>query len=199
MDAGESQLAQVEQIAYRAAGVQLRREIAELQDRAYGPSDIEPDSDPVPLHDPSLEAESFLLRVDGRLVSYAGVVTTTIEACSERFRASGLSSVATDPEFGRRGYASLVVAAAMRHIAASGVDLGVFTCAPRLAPLYTAAGDWQVEPNVVLIGSRDPDALTSTRLGVVVLMRLFSTHALTHEHLLRGATIDLGLPVGQFW
>jgi hypothetical protein len=199
MCAGEHQFELIQQIAYRDAEPSIRREIAGLQDRAYGPSGVQPEGDPAPLHDPALEPESFLLYGGRRLVSYAAVVTTTIEAGGEYFRASGLSCVATDPEFTRRGYASRIVAAATLSIAASDVDLGVFTCAPHLAPLYTAAGEWQLEPDVVLVGSRDPDALTSTRLGVVVLMRLFSTRALARSGVLRSGTIDLGLPIGQFW
>lgn len=192
-------MAEIRQIAYREAGTSLRREIALLQDRAYGPSGGEPVGSASPLHDPALDAQSFLLRVDGRLASYAGVVTTTIDVDGEQFRASGLSCVATDPDFARQGLASKIVAVATRHMAVSGVDLGVFTCAPDLRQLYTAAGDWQVEQGVTLIGSRHPDALTSTALGVLVLMRLFSARADENARSLRTATIDLGLPVGQFW
>jgi GNAT superfamily N-acetyltransferase len=183
---------------YADLDISVRREIAILQDRAYGPPDPPPDQ-LAPLHDRALQAQSFLLRCDGRLVSYAGVVTTTIHASEMDFTASGLSCVATDPDFARRGFASQVVAAASRHIASSGVDFGVFTCAPELVRLYTEAGDWLVEPDVTLIGSRDPDALTSTALGVVVLMRLISRHALANAESLRRGIIDLGLPAGQFW
>ncbi len=188
----------VERIPYADLDDVARHEIAILQTRAYGPPD--PLSDPLaPLHDPALRAVSFLLRRDGRLVSYAGVVTATVHAGEVPFVASGLSCVATDPAYARRGYASAVVAAASRYIAGSGVDLGIFTCAPELVRLYASAGDWTVEPNVVLIGNRDPDALTSTALGVVVLMRLFSARAHSHADMIHNATIDLGLPVGQFW
>ena len=188
----------VESMPYADLDVSVRREIAILQDRAYRPPDPLPDQ-LAPLHDPALQAQSFLLRSDGQLVSYAGVVTTTIHTNGMAFTASGLSCVATDPDFARRGFASEVVAATSRYIGRSGVDLGVFTCAPELVRLYAEAGDWHVEPDVTLIGSRDPNALTSTALGVVVLMRLFSQRALANADSLRRATIDLGLPVGQFW
>jgi hypothetical protein len=115
------------------------------------------------------------------------------------FVASGLSCVATEPSFARRGYAGRVVAPDTQWINQSGVDLGVFTCAPELAPLYTRSGGWEVEPNVTLIGSRDPDALTSTALGVIVLMRLISPRALANAGMLQHGTIDLDLPVGAFW
>lgn len=188
----------VERARYGDMDVDVRREIAFLQERAYRPS--EPPIDPrTPLHTPALDAHSFLLRCDGLLVSYAAVVTTTISADGMRYLASGLSSVATDPDFTRRGYASRVVDSASRYIAASGVDMGVFTCAPNLTQLYTVAGDWLVAPDVRLVGSDQPDALSSTALGVVVLMRLFSARARMNSDVLHRATIDLGLPVGHFW
>jgi GNAT superfamily N-acetyltransferase len=188
----------VESVLYADLAVSVRREIAILQDRAYRPHDRSP-SQLVPLHDPALQAQSFLLRCDGRLVSYAGVVTTTIHANGMDFTASGLSCVATDPDFAGRGFASQVVAAASRYITRSGVDLGVFTCAPELARLYTEAGGWEVVPDAVVIGSCDLQALTSTALGVAVLMQLLSHHALAHSDASRVARIDLGLPAGQFW
>jgi hypothetical protein len=140
-----------------------------------------------------------MLWVDGHLASYAGVVTTTVEMDGLTFAASGLSCVATDPGMLRRGYASRVVAAATRWIGESNVDLGLFTCAPQLSVMYGGAGSWQVEPGAVLIGSRDAGALTSTQLGVVVLMWLRSPRAIAHAEQLRHGTIDLGLSVGQFW
>ncbi|HYI14378.1 MAG TPA: GNAT family N-acetyltransferase [Thermomicrobiales bacterium] len=184
---------------YDDLDMSLRRRVSHLQDRAYGPSDGQTDTDNTNLHDPALNGRSFMLFDDGRLASYAGVLTTTIHVDGERFTASGLSCVATDPDHLRQGFASRVIAAATRYIESSGVDVGIFTSAPALAHLYGAAGDWQVAPDVVLIGSRDPNALTSTSLGVVVLMRLFSQHALANFNSLRRGTINLGLPVGQFW
>ena len=107
----------------------MRREIVLLQERAYGPTD--PPMDPLtPLHAPALRPHSFLLHCHDQLVSYAAVVTTTVCADGMSYVASGLSCVATDPDFARRGYASRVVAAASQYIAESQVDLGIFTCAP---------------------------------------------------------------------
>jgi len=190
----------VQSAAYNSAGSILRREIAELQARAYGPSRAPlEDGDIPPLHDPRLGARSFFIRLDGRIVSYAAVVTTTIQHGGRAFTASGLSCVATDPDYQRRGLATLIVAAATSHLAHSGIDIGIFTCAPALVPLYQQAGGWQPAPAVVLIGSADPGALTSESLGVVVLLRLCSAQARAASATLRDATIDLGLPVGQFW
>jgi GNAT superfamily N-acetyltransferase len=190
---------EIRSAAYGSLDMSHWRQIAALQDRAYGSVAAGSVSDGAPLHDPALNARSFMLFADGRLVSYAGVVTTTIEASGEPYIASGLSSVAADPDVQRRGFASQVIAAASRHIANSGVDIGVFTCAPHLTGLYAAAGDWQIAPDAVVIGSRDLGALTSTTLGVTVMMRLFSERAIASADAIRRSTIDLGLPLGQFW
>src|SRR5918994_615122 len=100
------------------------------------------------------------------MVSYAAVVSKSIQLEGTTLIASGLSCVATDPDFQRRGLATRVVAAATRGIELSDADFGMFTCAPHLAPLYARAGGWTVAPDAVLLGSRDAEALTSTSLGV---------------------------------
>ncbi len=189
----------VETIAYNLAPDVLRCEIANLQDRAYGPSPPAPGGSLPPLHDRSLNAQSFFIRADGRIVSYAGVVTKRIAHGGQRFVVAGLSCVATDPSYRRQGLAARVTAAATSFISRSGVDFGVFTCAPELVPLYAGVGSWMVAPDVLLIGSTAAGALTSASLGVVVLMRLFSVTAHAAASTLLSGTIDLDLPPGQFW
>jgi len=176
-----------------------RRDIAILQERAYGPSGPEQDDDSPALHDQSLNAQSFIIRDGERVVSYAGVVKKTIVHAGQVFSVSGLSCVATDPDFQRCGLGTRIVAAATRYMEETDIDFGIFTCAPELAPLYVEAGLWSVVPTVVLIGSRDAGALTSTSLGVVVLMRLFSERAIAASSTLLNGTIDLDLPPGEFW
>ncbi|RIK38313.1 MAG: GNAT family N-acetyltransferase, partial [Chloroflexi bacterium] len=173
-------------------------EIDLLLARAYGPSDPAPADSPQPLHDPELNARSFLLRVAGRLVSYAGVVHFPLVHAGCTFSAAGLSSVATDPAEQRRGYAQRVVRAASAYIADSGVDLGIFTCAPHLVAFYQEAGGWQPAPAVSLIGNSAPGALASNTLGVVVLLRLFSPRARAAADALSHGVIDLNFPPGRF-
>jgi GNAT superfamily N-acetyltransferase len=187
----------VQSIRYDVAPASLRRAIADLQARAYGPVEPTPEERLQPLHDPSLNARSFFIVTGDRVISYAGVVTKPIRHGKMSLTIAGLACVATDPDYRRRGYGRRTVAAATRFIEGSGVDLGIFTCAPGLARFYAAAGAWPIAPDVVLIGSRDAGALTSTSLGVLVLMRLFSPRAVAAATLRRG-TIDLGLPVGRF-
>ena len=190
---------EVQVVDYNTALPSLRREIATLQDLAYGTSESASSGRLSPLHVPALNARSCFIRSDGWLVSYASVVTKAIVLAGQTFTISGLSCVATDPYYRHRGLARRVVAAATAHIERSGVDFGVFTCDPELARLYASAGSWSIAPNVVLVGSRDPSAITSSALGVVVLMRLFSTKAHAVAGTLLRGTIDLDLPVGHFW
>src|SRR5262245_44149801 len=61
---------EIHAIPYNRAGAALRREIALLQHRVGPPGDPPP-GDPVPPeHDPRLDALSFYLVADGRVVSY---------------------------------------------------------------------------------------------------------------------------------
>jgi GNAT superfamily N-acetyltransferase len=196
-----STLAQPDEIhamPYNRAGVALRRAIALLQHRA-APAVVPPPGDPVPPeHDPSLDALSFYLLADSRVVSYAAVVHKQIEHGDETFWIAGLSCVATDPDYQGRGFGSRTVGAATRYIEQSMIDLGIFTSDPPLARFYMRAGAWPVAPDVVLIGSHDDGALTSTALQKVVLMRLFSAKAQAAAGQLCRGVINLDLPPGQF-
>jgi GNAT superfamily N-acetyltransferase len=190
---------EIHAIAYNHTSEPLRRAIALLQHHA-APEIVPPPDDPVaPEHDPMLEALSFYLAMDGRVVSYAAVVHRQIVHAGTPLRLAGLSCVATDRAYQRRGLGARTVAAATRCIEDSDTDIGIFTCDPPLAYFYERAGGWPIAPDVVLIGSSHPDALNSARLGKAVLMRLLSTRARTMAAALQTATIDLGLPLGQFW
>lgn len=188
----------VQSINYNQAPDDLRREIAVLLHRVWPEEGGLPEDTIPAAHDEALNARSFYAYADGELVSYTGVVTKVIEHEGERFSLSGLSCVATDPDYRGLGYGLKTVAAATRWIEQSRMDLGIFTCNPALADFYHRAGSWPAVPDVNLIGSRDEGALTSDSLHVVVLMRLFSAKAIAHKKMLRHTTINLDLPVGQF-
>lgn len=188
----------VQTLPYNEASAPLRRAIANLVEKAYGSSDSTPDECARSLHDAALHAQSFFICVDDRVVSYAGVVSKTIRHADQTFVMAGLASVATDPAYQRQGLGGHTVAAATRHLEQSGVDIGVFTCAPSLASFYARAGSWPIATDVVVIGSRDPGALSSAALDVVVLMRLLSDKARAASAALLHGTIDLDLPLGEF-
>lgn len=185
-------------LPYNRAGAALRREIAWLQHRADPAVSPAPREPIPPEHDPALDALSFYIIADRRVVSYAAVVYITIRHDGEALLAAGLSCVATDPACRRRGLGWRVVAAATRSILDSTVDLGLFTCDPPLIPFYARAGGWQAAPDVVLLGNRHPGALTSIGLGKAVMMRLVSDRAQCMTTSLEHAVIDLNLPPGQF-
>jgi aminoglycoside 2'-N-acetyltransferase I len=58
----------------------------------------------------------FVAEVGGVIVSHASVVEREIHAGEHRLRTGYVEAVATDPERGRRGFGSAVVADATRHI-----------------------------------------------------------------------------------
>lgn len=181
-------------ILYHEASQGLRRAFGSLQERV-APTGMEPDLE---LHDPALGARSFYILAGEQVISYAAVVQKEISHGTGRFQLAGLSCVATDPDWQRQGLGSQVVSAATRYIEASGADLGLFTCAPPLAAFYRQAGSWPVRPDLVLVGSLHPAALSSTLLGTVVLLRLFSAKARAASAEFSHTTINLDLPLGQF-
>lgn len=185
-------------IPYNCACDALRYEIALLQHRV-APTAVPPPGDSIPPeHDPSLDALSFYLVANNRVVSYAAVVHKQIQHGPETFWIAGLSCVATDPAYQGRGLGTRIVGAATRYIEQSTTDIGIFTCDPALAGFYARAGAWPVAPDVVVIGSRHEGALSSISLQKVVLMRLFSAKARAVTAQLRQTTINLDLPAGQF-
>lgn len=189
----------VQSINYNQAPYALQREIAVMLHRVW------PDACPMPgatipkAHDKELHARSFYSYIDGKLISYAGVVRKTIRHDGQTFNIAGLSSVATDPAYRGQGLGLRTVSAATQWIEKqSDIDFGIFTCEPSLAIFYNRAGAWSVVSDVALIGSRDEDALSSQSLDVVVLMRLLSEKAKAYEPSLRHTSINLDLPCGQF-
>ncbi|MFB0844775.1 GNAT family N-acetyltransferase [Paenibacillus oleatilyticus] len=189
----------VQSIYYNQASDTLRRKIAIILHRVW------PDVCPMPgatipeAHEKEFNVRSFYSCIDGKLVSYAGVVHKTIKHDGQTFNIAGLSCVATDPEYHGQGLGLRTVAAATQWIEKqSDIDFGIFTCEPFLAYFYNRAGAWTIVPDVVLIGSGDEGALSSESLDVVVLMRLFSEKAKANELQLRHTTVNLDFPVGEF-
>lgn len=78
------------------------------------------------------------------------------------------------------------------------IDVGIFTCHPDLAVFYKKAGDWEISPDVKLIGSHDVGALSSEDLNVVILMRLFSAKSQENKALFCKEPISLDFPIGEF-
>lgn len=78
------------------------------------------------------------------------------------------------------------------------LDFGVFTCAPDLSEFYQQAGNWKSMSNVVLVANNDKDALSSSNLDVIVMMRVFSKKAMDNFREISNSTIYLGFSKGRF-
>jgi aminoglycoside 2'-N-acetyltransferase I len=143
-----------------------------------------------PRHDPVLRPVSMILVADGRLLASLDILSKDIEHAGERYAASGLSTVMTDVAARGRGHGRRLVRAARDAIAASGADLGIFTCDRPLAPFYESAG-WAVVPGAVLVGGTPDDPLPSDRWDKVTLAAFFSARAQRAAATFAGSRIAL--------
>jgi GNAT superfamily N-acetyltransferase len=131
-------------------------------------------------HDPALHPLSLLLLVDGRVAAALDILSKQIEHAGERYAASGLSTVVTDPAQRRRGHGHTLVHAAYERIADGDADIGIFTCDRPLAGFYEGAG-WRVIPGAVLVGGTPDDPFPSDQWDKVTLGAFFSERARQHE------------------
>lgn len=166
---------------------QLRDQVARLQSHAW-PTDEAPT--PGPVHDPALRPVTMLLVEDGRVLSALDILSKRIQHGGQRYDASGLSTVVTDESLRGRGHGRRLVIAAREAIAASGADLGIFTCDPPLQAFYESCG-WMVLAGTVLIGGTPEAPLPSDRLGKVTLAGFFSEKAQHHAGSFAGARLEL--------
>ncbi|HEX8094453.1 GNAT family N-acetyltransferase [Jatrophihabitans sp.] len=165
----------------------LHVQIVALQDQAWPRGTGEPSTD----HDPALQPVTMLL-VDDREIVLASLAILSKEITHDgrRYAASGLSTVVTDQAQRKRGHGHRLVTAARERIAASGADLGIFTCDRALATFYRRAG-WRILPGTVLIGGTPENPFPSDRLDKVVVAELFTDHAREHAASFDQAHIEL--------
>lgn len=141
-------------------------------------------------HDPALSPIAMLLLADERVVAALAVLSKEIDHRGERYAASGLSTVVTDASQRRRGYGTKLVAAARELVAASGVDLGIFTCDAPLLGFYESAG-WEHLTGTVLVGGTPSSPLASDEFDKVTLGGFFSDRARRHRSAFVGSRIAL--------
>jgi aminoglycoside 2'-N-acetyltransferase I len=134
------------------------------------------DREPGPLHDPLLDPVAMLLVADGRVLAALHILSKRIEHAGSTYAASGLSTVVTDEAERGRGYGRRLVVAARDAIAASGADLGIFTCDRPLGPFYESAG-WTILPGTVLVGGTPAAPFPSDQWDKVTLAAFFSERA----------------------
>jgi len=166
----------VRTFAQHAVPPALRAQVVALRDQAWPRGADEPATG----HDPALRPVTMLLVDDRELVlASLAILSKELRHDGQRYAASGLSAVVTDPSQRNRGYGCRLVTAAREQIAASGADLGIFSCDRPLATFYRRAG-WQILPGTVLIGGTAENPFPSDRFDKVVLAGLFTDHAREH-------------------
>ena len=118
------------------------------------------------------------------------ILSKELEHAGERYAASGLSTVVTDEALRGRGHGGRLVAAAHARIAASGADLGIFTCDRPLGPFYESAG-WTLLPGTVLVGGTPEAPFPSDQWDKVTLASFFSPRVRQAAERFVGARIGL--------
>jgi aminoglycoside 2'-N-acetyltransferase I len=169
---------------------ELRGQVRALHDQAWPPEPDGPERCSAAGHDPALRPLEVLLVDDGRVLAALDILSKELEHAGERYSASGLSTVVTDEALRGRGHGLHLVRAARELIAASGADLGIFTCDRPLGPFYESAG-WTILPGAVLIGGTPRDPFPSDQWDKVVLASFFSERARCRAGDFAGARIGL--------
>jgi aminoglycoside 2'-N-acetyltransferase I len=165
----------------------LRDQVLALHRQAWPPAGPGREG---PAHDPALRPVSMTLVAGGRVLAALDILSKQIEHGGERFAASGLSTVVTDEAVRGRGHGRRLVAAAREAIAASGADLGIFTCDRELGPFYESAG-WTILPGAVLIGGTPDEPFPSDQWDKLTLGSFFSARARAAAGSFEGARIGL--------
>ncbi|HZT91799.1 MAG TPA: GNAT family N-acetyltransferase [Gaiellaceae bacterium] len=166
---------------------ELRAQVLRLQQQAW------PADEPLevgPVHDPLLQPISMLLLDGERVCSALDILSKTILVDGREWAASGLSTVVTDEELRGRGYGRRLVRAARDQIAASGADVGLFTCDASLSRLYESAG-WELLPGTVLVGGTESAPFPSDQFDKVAFGAFFTAAAARA----RGAFVGSRIPL----
>lgn len=165
----------------------LRAQVLALQNQAW-PSDERVEAGPT--HDPALQPLSMLLLERRRVLAALDILSKEITHQGQRYAASGLSTVVTDEALRGKGYGRQLVEAARETIAASGADLGLFTCDVPLRTFYERAG-WHVLEGTVLVGGTREAPFPSDQFEKVTMACFFSARAREHAQSFVGCRIEL--------
>ncbi|MFL5799307.1 MAG: GNAT family N-acetyltransferase [Actinomycetota bacterium] len=171
---------------------ELRAQVLALHREAWPPEESGEGSESALAHDPTLDPLSMLL-VDGDTVLAAlDVLTKELVHTGRRYRAGGLSTVVTRQAARGRGHGLRLVMAAREVMAASDLDLGLFTCDRPLQGFYERAG-WLVLPRTVIVGGTRGSPFPSDQPGFdkVTLGAFFSPLARSHQRDFHDSRIEL--------
>lgn len=176
----------------------LRTQARQLQHEAWPSADPPADNGADTVHttelthDPLLRPVSMLLVDDGTVLAALDVLSKTIVHTGRTYRAGGLSTVVVRRSARGRGHGHHLVAAAHEAMAASGLDLGLFTCDRPLQGFYESAG-WQALPGAVLIGGTPHAPFPSDQptFDKVTMADFFSTTAQQTHNAFHHTRIEL--------
>lgn len=172
----------------------LRRQVWQLQKEAWPPTEPPTGDGPHPTtHDPALQPRSMLLvDGDGMVLAALDILSKQLTHQGRCFRAGGLSTVVTRTAARGRGHGRRLAAAAHQAMAASDLDLGLFTCDPPLQAFYESAG-WRLLPGAALIGGTPQAPFPSDQAGSdkVTMADFFSTAAREARHTFAHSRIAL--------
>ncbi len=138
------------------------------------------------------------------VLAYLVIPTKLISHAGREYLASGLSSVSTRVARRGQGHAGRLVRAAFARIAASDVDLAVFTCDEPLGAFYESCGFTRMPSTVVVGGTRErpfrADALVSPEgHRKVTLMAAVSDAARSRWSDFANSDVYLELREGDLW
>ncbi|KOT90109.1 acetyltransferase [Streptomyces rimosus subsp. pseudoverticillatus] len=175
-----------------ATPYELRAQVQDLQDEAWPSTDAPAPDRTAPTHDPALQPLSMLLVEAGTVLAALDILSKPLQHAGRGYRAGGLSTVVTRREARGRGHGRHLVAAARTAMAASGLDVGVFTCDRPLASFYESAG-WQRLTDTVLIGGTPRCPFPSDQPGFdkVTLADFFTDSARQHRHTFEHTRLEL--------
>lgn len=166
----------------------LRSQVLALQEEAWpGPS-----PEGAAVHDPALRPRSMLLVDDGVVLAALDILFKELVHAGHRYDAGGLSTVVTRRDARGRGHGHRLVIAARESMAASGLDLGLFTCDRPLQGFYEGAG-WRLLPGTVLVGGTRASPFPSDQPGFdkVTMAAFFSARARSHRSTFEHSRIEL--------
>ena len=165
----------------------LRSQVIAIQERAWptdGAGGLEA------WHDPALRPLSMLLVHGRKVLAALDILSKDLSHAGTTFAVSGLSAVVTDPGHRGEGFGSRLVAAAHAAIAASGADLGIFTCDRSLQGFYERAG-WRHLPGTVVVGGTADAPFPSDAFGKIAIGDFFSPAARAAEGTFIGGRVHL--------
>ncbi|MFB6435884.1 GNAT family N-acetyltransferase [Streptomyces sp. NPDC056411] len=174
---------------------------ADTPDDSWSPDDSRSaDNSPSPAgsaayeggHDPALRPVSMLLVDNDTVLASLDILHLTLVHAGRSYRAGGLSTVVTRKAARGQGHGRRLVAAAHEAMAASDLDLGVFTCDRPLQGFYESAG-WHRLSGTVLIGGTPQAPFPSDQPGFdkVTMADFFSATARQTRDAFRHTRIEL--------